>query len=185
MDSDGLMIETTITSKDDNYVNCEGELEIEEIVGETDPAVEEAESESTAVAKDTESTNEVAVAEPEKEKMEITVTEDTGCEDGGWEVVCRRKQQRAVLTARSEVVEKNDEEFFENRRGQYSKKARLSVLDRLSNQLNDQKVVPVNHADSEKSLQYLRHQWKHWVFGRVIRIQGMSAVFFFLFQCKK
>ena len=128
----------------------------------------------------TESTTEIKEIGTENAEEEMIETEEklTDNDDGGWEVVSRRKQPRAVLTPKKSIETKGEEYFEKHNSGQQIKKARLSILDRLSNYLSNEKVVPVDRTSADQSLEYLRGQWKNWVFGRVIRIQGMYAFFF-------
>jgi len=102
-----------------------------------------------------------------KDETSVEIMNETHTPDEGWEVVDRRK------TNRKEQIFKND-----NSGDKLNNKTELSILDKLSLHLRDEKVVPVDHDKANKSLQYLRNQWQNWTFGRVIRIQGMYFFFF-------
>jgi len=98
------------------------------------------------------------------------ILSETRSPDDGWEVVGKRKN------CRKEQIFKNKTTSEDTMRN----KNELSILDKLTLHLQDQKVVPVDQDKANKSLQYLREQWQDWAFGRVIRIQGMYAFFYCL-----
>ena len=106
-----------------------------------------------------------------QENSDEIVTAEEATPDEGWEVVTRRK------FTRKEQIFQNTKISDDNMKN----KPDMSILDKLALHLRDEKVVPVDYDKANKSLHYLRNKWQNWVFGRVIRIQGMYA-FFFLYM---
>tara|TARA_B100002051_G_C16743827_1_gene646122 strand:+ start:4959 stop:5426 length:468 start_codon:yes stop_codon:yes gene_type:complete len=49
-----------------------------------------------------------------------------------------------------------------------------SILDNLAENLQNTPIVNVDKSKANASLQFLRKNWKNWIFGRVIRVQGMG-----------
>ena len=49
-----------------------------------------------------------------------------------------------------------------------------SILDNLAETLQNTSIVNVDKSKANASLQFLRKNWKNWIFGRVIRVQGMG-----------
>ena len=49
-----------------------------------------------------------------------------------------------------------------------------SILDNLAQALQKTPIVNVDKSKANASLQFLRKNWKNWIFGRVIRVQGMG-----------
>ena len=138
------------------------------VMSEVDTADTEAicEKENNYVATEGEIGNATEIVTPDEAEIVTPDEVEIVTPDEGWEVVNRRKNYRKDFLKNN----KNSDEKLNN-------KTELSILDKLSLHLRDEKVRPVDHEKANKSLHYLRNQWQHWTFGRVIRIQGMYAFF--------